>query len=319
MLAWLALVVGVVATILASLATGAVEVPLAELVGLEPISDGKWRVISAIRAPRVAMGIGVGASLATSGALMQGMFRNPLASPSLLGLASGGALGAALALVLELPDVMLPICAFGMCLVATFAVMGLGGARGSLDTTSLLLAGIAINAIAGAGTGLLIFLSDESQLRALSFFTLGSLGGATWMGMAPAIVFIAAPIATVAWMPDRVNALMLGEAEAGHLGVDVTWLKRSIVMVVAAGVGASVAVSGVIGFVGLAVPHLVRLVAGPDNRIVLPASALLGAGLLVGADTISRTLVAPAELPIGILTTLLGGPFFIWLLMRRSP
>ena len=223
----------------------------------------------------------------------------------------------ALAIVADLPGPLLPLSAFAACMAATVLVLFLGSARSAMDLTSLLLGGIAVNAIAGAGTGLVIFLSDDAQLRALNFFTLGSLGGATWSGLWVSVPLIALPVLVMPWLASSVNALMLGEAEAGHLGVHVGRTKLVVVCVVAAGVGACVAVSGLIGFVGLAVPHLVRLVAGPDNRVVLPASALVGSALLVLADTLARTIATPAELPIGILTTLLGGPFFVWLLLRR--
>jgi iron complex transport system permease protein len=315
----LALLAGLVA--LLSMTVGAVAVPLQGLLGwfvggsLETSHD---LVLRNIRLPRVVLGLAVGASLSVCGALMQGLFRNPLASPGLLGMSSGAAFGAAVGIVYAVPEWGLPVGAFLATVVTTAAVLALGTAQGSTDTTALLLAGIAVNAVAAAGTGLMVYLSDDAQLRTLSFFTLGSLGGATWERLGFALPLLLLPVLASLGLTRRMNALMLGEAEAAHLGVDVQRLKWALVLLVAAGVGASVAIAGVIGFVGLAVPHLIRLMVGPDNELVLPGSALLGAALLVAADTAARTVVAPAELPIGILTTLLGGPFFLWLLIRTQ-
>jgi iron complex transport system permease protein len=273
------------------------------------------------------MGMLVGGALGACGAAVQALFRNPLADPALIGTASGAALAAALVIVLvRLPPGapswllagLLPLAAFGGSTVATSAVYRLAGRAGVTMVGTLLLAGIAVNALAGAGTGLLSFVASDAQLRSLVFWSLGSLGGATWQalfGAAP--LLLVAPLALPALAPS-LNLLLLGEVEARHLGVDVERLKRRVVLLAALGVGAAVAVSGVIGFVGLVVPHLIRLAAGPDHRIVLPGSIVLGAALLVGADLLARTLVVPAELPIGIVTAFAGAPFFLWLL-RRTP
>lgn len=317
---WASLSGLLLATVFASLAVGAVSVSPTELVAWMlggPLERSQELVLSTIRLPRVVLGIAVGASLAVSGALLQGLFRNPLASPALIGVSSGASVGAALAIVLlGTAGALLPVCAFLGGAVATLAALRIGTVRGRTDTASLLLAGIAINAVAGAATGLLVYLSDEAQLRTLTFFSLGSLGGANWSDLTVALPLAAVPVLAIPWLRGPLNALLLGEDEARHLGVDVQRVKALLVAVVCIGVGACVAVSGVIGFVGLAVPHLVRLAVGPNHELVLPGSALLGAGLLVAADTAARTVVAPAELPIGILTTLLGGPFFLWLLLR---
>jgi len=213
---------------------------------------------------------------------------------------------------------LLPVAAFGGSALATVLVYRLAGRAAVTLVGTLLLAGIAVNAFAGAGTGLLSFVASDAQLRALVFWTLGSLGGATWQGLAGAAPCLLAALVALPAVAPSLNVLRLGESEARHLGVDVERLKRRIIFLVALGVGASVAVSGVIGFVGLVVPHLIRLAAGADHRIVLPGSILLGASLLVGADLLARTVVAPAELPIGIVTAFAGAPFFLWLL-RRTP
>jgi iron complex transport system permease protein len=180
----------------------------------------------------------------------------------------------------------------------------------------MLLAGIALNAFMGAGTGLLTFVANDAQLRNITFWSLGSLGGATWRTVAVAGPFVATAVLLLPRLSRALNALALGEAEAGHLGVDVERTRRTIVVLSALGVGSAVALAGVIGFIGLVVPHLLRLLVGPDHRVVVPGAALLGASLLLGADLVARTLVAPAELPIGIVTAVLGAPFFLWLLLR---
>jgi len=182
---------------------------------------------------------------------------------------------------------------------------------------TMLLAGIAINALAGAGTGLMIFLADDQQLRDVTFWTLGSLGGATWTVVGAVLPFLLIALVATPYLARALNAMLLGEAEARHLGVNTQRVKRLVIVLAALAVGAAVAVSGVIGFIGLVVPHLLRLAAGPDHRLLLPGSALLGGALLVLADLLARTVVAPAELPLGILTALVGGPFFLWLLLQR--
>jgi iron complex transport system permease protein len=307
--------------VLGSLAVGAVPIPvdalLRAVVGIEALEQAQWMVLSTLRAPRIVMGALVGAALATSGALMQGLFRNPLASPSLIGVSTGASCGAALAIVLfaAVPALM-PVFAFLGAMVATLVVLRLGTRHGRSDTASILLAGIAVNAVAGAVTGLMLYLADDTQLRMLTFFTLGSIGGATWSRLWWTVPFALVPVVAGPLLAGRLNALLLGESEARHLGVDVERLKRVLVAVVCLGVAGCVAATGVIGFVGLAVPHVIRLAAGPDHHVVVPGSALFGAALLVIADSAARTVVAPAELPIGILTTLLGGPFFLALLIR---
>lgn len=276
-------------------------------------------IVLDLRLPRVVLGVVVGAGLSVSGAAMQAMFRNPLADPALVGVSSGAAVGAIAVMVLAgaaATAFTAPLAAFMGGICATFFIYRLARYRGYTRVGIMLLAGVAVNAIAGAVIGLLAYRASDEALRNLTFWLFGSLGKAGWRQVAVALPLILVP---VAWIPRRagaLNALLLGEAEAGHLGVSVEALKRSLILWVSLAVGASVAVAGIIGFVGLVVPHLVRLLLGPDHRRLLPASALLGAVLLVGADTLSRTLAAPAEVPIGILTALAGGPFFLVLLLR---
>ncbi|MDX2170924.1 MAG: iron ABC transporter permease [Deltaproteobacteria bacterium] len=308
------------------LAIGAAQLGAAPLDW--PGAERQAAVLLAIRLPRVLLGALTGGALAASGAALQALFRNPLADPALIGTASGAALAAAAVIVL-LPAMpgegptwlrlaLLPACAFVGSAIATFAVYHAARRDGQTPVATLLLAGIAINALAGAGTGLLAFAANDAQLRSLTFWTLGSLGSATWAGLAAVTPFLAVALVALPRLAPALNLLLLGEDEARHLGVDVDRLKRGVVLAGAVGVGAAVALCGVIGFVGLVVPHLVRLLAGPDHRIVLPGSIALGAALLVLADVVARTVVAPAELPLGVVTALVGGPFFLWLL-RRQP
>lgn len=284
-------------------------------------------VIVNIRLPRMLLGVLIGAALAVSGLLMQGLFRNPLADPGLVGVSSGAALGAVVIIVLgttmfapftlALGIFALPLAAFGGGLITTAILYRVATRNGQTAIATMLLAGIAIAALAGAISGVLVFLASDAQLRDLTFWSLGSLAGATWVKIAAAGPIILVALMVSAFLAKGLNALTLGEATAAHLGVSVQRFKFVTIVAVAAATGASVAVSGGIGFVGIVVPHLLRLVIGPDHRYLLPASALLGASFLLMADAISRTIVAPAELPIGIVTAAFGGPFFLWILLRR--
>ncbi|MGE5145494.1 MAG: FecCD family ABC transporter permease, partial [Candidatus Eiseniibacteriota bacterium] len=261
------------------------------------------------------------------GAALQGLFRNPLAEPALIGVSGGAALGAVVTIVLGAPAIAviglaptlaLPAMAFAGGLIATILVYRFASVGGRTVVATMLLAGIAVQAVAGAGIGLMIFLSNDEQLRTLNFWLLGSLASTTWEALLPTVPFLLAAIILLPLMARPLNGFLLGEREAGHLGIDVEAFKRRIVVLVALSVGAAVATSGVIFFVGLVVPHLLRLVVGADHRVILPGSALLGAILLLGADIVARLLVVPAELPIGIVTSLIGGPFFLWLLRRSQ-
>lgn len=296
--------------------------------GSDVLASRDALVILNIRLPRVLLGILVGAALAVSGALMQGLFRNPLADPGLVGVSAGAGLAAATTIVLgdrllagtglRLPFALLPFGAFCGGLISTLALYLIATRHGRTSVATMLLAGVALGALAGAMTGLLAFISDDRQLRDLTFWSLGSLGGASWAKLVIVAPVILTLLGAVPLLARGLNALMLGEAEAYHLGLPVQRIKSLAIVLVALAVGAGVAAAGVIGFVGIVVPHLVRLVVGPDHRLLLPLSALGGATLLVGADIAARLVVAPAELPIGIVTAAIGAPFFLWLLLRRA-
>lgn len=280
-----------------------------------------------IRLPRLVLGICAGAGLGFAGALMQGLFRNPLADPGLVGISAGAALAAGATIVLGatwLPDIprtlgswTLVVTAFAGGLVVTFLVFALAQRPTGTSVALMLLAGVAINALAGAGLGFLNFLASDEQLRNIQFWLLGSLGGARWSAVLLVAALVGIALAAGAGQARALNAMALGEAQAALLGVDVERVKRRLVLCVALAVGAVTATTGMIGFIGLIAPHWVRLVAGPDHRIVLPASALLGAALVLGADAFARTVMAPAELPLGVLTAAVGVPLFL-LLLRRA-
>lgn len=320
------------AVMLFSLTAGASDVGPATLIsawfGTGGISTRDDIILHSIRLPRVVLGALVGAGLAVSGAVMQGLFRNPLADPGIIGVSSGAGLGAAVVIVLggmlpaSLSGVagfyMLPIAAFCGALAVTTLLYRIGTRAGQTSIATMLLAGIALAALSGACIGLLVFMADDQQLRDLNFWGLGSLAGANWEKVFTAGPVIGLVLVVMPLLGKGLNGLFMGEAVAGHMGINVQRLKRLAIVAVSAATGASVAVSGGIGFVGIVVPHLLRLVIGPDNRYLLPASALLGGSMLVLADTASRIIVAPAELPIGILTALAGAPFFLWVLLGRK-
>jgi iron complex transport system permease protein len=284
-------------------------------------------IVYDIRLPRVILGVLIGAGLAVSGAVMQGLFRNPLADPGLVGVSAGAGLGAIVVIVLGATVLgpvsamfgiyTLPLAAFFGGLATTLLLYRISTRRGQTSIATMLLAGIALGAMTGALSGILVYMADDRQLRDLTFWGLGSLAGATWTKILAAGPIIAVVLVFAPFLAGGLNALALGEAAASHLGVPVQRLKYVAIVAVSAAVGAAVAVSGGIGFVGIVVPHLLRLLIGPDNRYLLPASALLGACMLLLADAVSRTIVAPAELPIGIVTATVGAPFFLWILLRR--
>lgn len=322
-----------VASVVAGLCIGAFPVSFGQLLaaaGLssEPIDGTTEAVIYAIRAPRVLAAFAVGAALAAGGAAMQSLFRNPMADPGLLGVSSGAALAAVSVIVLgekvmhivppHLRPWLLPLAAFIGGLIATIVVYRIAAREGITLVGTLLLAGIAINAIAAAGIGMLVFVADDQQLRTLIFWTLGGFGSITWTGALPALLVLLVSVPALMPVADLLDALALGEREAGHVGVDVERLKRRLVALVALAVGAGVAIAGTVGFVGLVAPHIVRLLLGPAHRTLLPAAALFGGAFLVLADALARVAVSPAELPIGVLTAMVGGPFFLWLLAGRA-
>ena len=318
-----------VLAMLLSLGWGAVsdtEV-IGALLAVDGVSVRDRTIVWDIRLPRVLTGVLVGAALAVSGAIMQGLFRNPLADPGLVGGSAGAGFGAVLAIVLGasapfwfqamMGYYLVPLAAFFGGWITTLLLYSVATRNGRTSVATMLLAGIALAALTGALTGILGYYATDDELRDLTFWGLGSVAGANWQkfwSAAPLIIIclIAAP-----FLARSLNALALGEAAAGHLGIRVQAMKRIAILTVACSVGAAVAVTGGIGFVGIVVPQLLLLVQGPDHNRLLINSALLGAVMLLLADAISRTVIAPAEMPIGIITAVIGGPFFLWILMRN--
>jgi len=326
------------AVVLLSIGIGAVEISpvqtaaiLLKKINVELpfyFTEQQESVLLFIRLPRVILGLAIGAGLAVSGAVLQSLFRNPLADPSLIGVSSGAALAVAIAIVLGETAAIsylsfnkpyfLPFAAFFGGITATIFIYRIGKSREGSNISTMLLAGIAVNAFAVAGIGLMSFIATDAQLRNITFWNLGSIGGATWTSLAVSAPLILISVFFLIRLARVLNVVLLGESEARHLGVNVERLKWTAICLVALAVGASVAVSGAIGFVGLIVPHLLRLVIGADHRYLLINSALLGANLLLIADIFARNALSPAEIPIGIVTALVGAPFFIWLLLKKN-
>ncbi|MFE5290617.1 FecCD family ABC transporter permease [Isoptericola sp. NPDC056618] len=288
-------------------------------LGPEPSHPNGYAALWTIRFPRVVMAMLVGAALAAAGALMQGVFGNPLAEPGVVGVSSGAAVAASATIVLGV-SVAGPWTTAGAAflggLVATFAVYALARSGGRTEVVTLVLTGVAINAVCGAVLALFTFLGDTQEREQIIFWQLGSLNGTRWAYVAIVAPLVVVGLLAAGAMARRLDLLALGERSARHLGVDVERLRVVAVVVVALLTAAAVAFCGIISFVGLVVPHLVRMAVGPGHRVLVPASALGGAVLLLAADLVARTAVPYADLPIGMLTALVGGPFFLWLVRR---
>jgi iron complex transport system permease protein len=321
-----------------SATVGAVAIPVAKTVAdalrataqerTDLLQTGPLAILWSIRLPRVVFAGLVGGALGMAGAALQGVFRNPLADPGLIGVSSGAALAAALTIVLghamwasatpTLTIWVLPLAAFVGALAAVALLLLAARGRAVGAVTTMLLCGIALNALVAAATSVLTLIATDSQLRSLSFWLLGSMGGATWHTLAALAPPIALALCVLPRHARALDALLLGEAEARHVGIDVTRVTRHIIALAALAVGAAVAFAGLIGFVGLVVPHGMRLLIGPSHAALLRASALGGAVLLIAADTVGRTVVAPIEVPVGVVTALLGAPLFLWFVGFRT-
>jgi iron complex transport system permease protein len=284
-------------------------------------------VLASIRLPRVLLATLIGAGLGISGAAMQGLFRNPLADPSLIGISSGASLAAVAYIVVGisfsatvsglLGVYALSVITFLGAFATAVVVYRLSQVNGRTIVSMMLLTGIAVNALTSSITGFFTYSANDVQLRSIVFWSLGSLGGATWNNVAGILPFILLPLLALPAMAKQLNAFALGESGAAHLGVDTERVKKWIVILTALCVGASVAVAGVIVFIGLVVPHVMRMIAGPDHRHLLPFSALFGAVLLLNGDLVSRTAFTPSELPISVITGMIGAPVFLYLLLKE--
>ncbi|MFS8543480.1 MAG: iron chelate uptake ABC transporter family permease subunit, partial [Limnochordales bacterium] len=317
------------ASVTAATAVGTVQLPYgvtarviaAKALGLVGAVDPTYEaIVWSVRLPRVLAAGVVGLALAVSGAAMQGIFKNPLASPDIIGVSSGGAVGAVIGIFLGWPQVnpwLVPGAAFAGGLVALLLVYALATRAGRTDLATLLLAGVAVSSLAGALIALLYHFVDDGVLRQIVYWLMGNLGGKTWEHLA-----VMTPMVAVGsfglWVFSRdLNLLLGGEDDARSLGVPVERTKRWVMVLTALATGAAVSVAGVIGFVGLIVPHIMRLLIGPDHRWLIPASGLLGASFLILADLVARTAFSPVELRTGIVTALCGVPFFLYLLAKR--
>ncbi|MFB7932022.1 FecCD family ABC transporter permease [Streptomyces sp. NPDC056039] len=329
--AWL-LTTGLVAALLVlvpvAAGTGAYPVPVGDILAsvqhrlglgggeLDRVAES---VLWNVRFPRIVLALLVGASLGCAGALMQGVFGNPLAEPGVIGVSSGAAVGAVGAIALGvnvLGTWTVSVFAFVSGLATVLLVYAVSRSGGRTEVVTLILTGIAVNAFAGALIGLFLFFADTAAVNQIAFWQLGSLSQATWPKVLAVLPCAVLGLAVAPLYSRRLDLLSLGERPARHLGVEVERLRIVLVLVIALLTAAAVSVSGIIGFVGLVVPHLLRMLAGPGHRFLIPGSALLGALVLLAADLTARTVAAPAELPLGVLTALLGSPFFFWLLRR---
>ncbi|MEV0095258.1 iron ABC transporter permease [Streptomyces sp. NPDC050738] len=323
--AWLlgaGMVVALFALLLLSAGMGAYEISpgdvLRSLTGheLDRVAES---VLWNVRLPRIVLALLVGASLGCAGALMQGVFGNPLAEPGVIGISSGAAVGAVCVISLGLNFFgtwTVSVAAFVSGLATVLLVYAMSRSGGRSEVVTLILTGIAVTAFAGALIGLFIFFADTAAVNQITFWQLGSLSAATWPKVLAVLPCAAIGLAVAPFYARRLDLLALGERPARHLGVDVEKLRIALILVIALLTSAAVSVSGVIGFVGLVVPHLLRMVAGPGHRFLIIGSALGGAVVLLAGDLAARTLVAPAELPLGVLTAFVGSPFFFWLLRR---
>ncbi|MER5882528.1 iron ABC transporter permease [Streptomyces sp. NPDC001941] len=323
-----ALIAVLVALCLMSAAMGSYHLPLGDIVasvqhrtglGGHELERAAESVLWNIRLPRVVLALLVGASLGCAGALMQGVFGNPLAEPGVIGISSGAAVGAVGAISLGVNafgNWSVTVCAFVAGLVTVGLVYVMSRSGGRTEVVTLILTGIAVNAFAGALIGLFVFFADNAQITQITFWQLGSLAQATWPKVLAVLPFALAGLLVAPLYARKLDLLALGERPARHLGVDVERLRLVLILVVALLTAAAVAVAGVITFVGLLVPHLLRMAHGSGHRFLVPGSALGGAVVLVAGDLAARTVAVPAELPLGVLTALFGSPFFFWLLRR---
>ncbi|MFB6902663.1 FecCD family ABC transporter permease [Streptomyces bacillaris] len=313
---------------LLSAAIGAYSIPIGDVLGSvqhriglggQPLDRVGESVLWNVRLPRVVLALLVGASLGCAGALMQGVFGNPLAEPGVIGISAGAAVGAVASIALGLTffgNWTITVFAFIAGLATVLLVYTLSRSGGRTEVVTLILTGIAVNAFAGALIGLFIFFADNAQITQITFWQLGSLSQATWPKVLAVLPCAVAGLLIAPFYARKLDLLALGERPARHLGVDVERLRITLVLVVALLTAAAVAVAGIISFVGLLVPHLLRMANGPGHRFLVPGSALGGALVLVAGDLAARTVAAPAELPLGVLTALFGSPFFFWLLRR---
>ncbi len=313
-----------VAAIIICLSIGVVSIPFDQVISilLGGGSERDRHIILNLRLPRVLLGVVVGASLAVAGATMQGLFRNPMASPSVIGISAGAAFGASLALVLGVSWVSgafaIPAMAFLFAFITLFLVYAVSrDRRGYVPVETLLLAGIAIGALFNALVSALQYFAGD-KLSGVVFWLMGGLNNATWDQILISIPAVILGCSIIMTLSRDLNAIMVGEEQAGNLGINVNQVRMVLLLAASLVTAIAVSVAGTIGFVGLIIPHVLRILVGPDHRVLLPASIIGGALFMVATDTLARTIISPAELPVGIITSIMGAPFFIYLLMSRK-
>jgi len=333
------LIIFLIAVSLASMIIGPVKISIYQVfliimdkIGVmnnnESFTAIQESVLWDIRMPRIILGLLVGLALGSAGAILQGLFRNPLVDPGFIGISSGAAIGAMVAIMFSslilsytsdfLTPFILPALAIIGAFITTLLIYRMSKVSGKTNIMAMLLAGIAINALAGSIIGLLVSISSDSELRSFTFWTLGGLDNGSWKVSIISSIFILTSFLTIYKIRKKLDIFMLGDAEAYHLGLNVESLKKKIILIASIMVGISVSFCGMIGFIGLVTPHIIRLFIGPKHKYLIPGSALLGSILLVLSDLICKTVIAPAQLPIGVITSIIGAPFFIWLIFSQK-
>lgn len=320
----LILLISLAAAIVAAVGLGAVQIPVGEFFDVLVLGEQTEHsvILQQIRLPRVLLCLIIGAGLAAVGAVMQGIFKNPLVDSYTLGMSSGAALGAVISIITGIGFSIAGISTTGVfaflgAVVTLFLVYHLAKTKNAISVNSLLLAGVAVSYFLSAVISFLMLLNSDN-LQHIVFWTMGSLSLTSWSKVALSYAVIIPGILALMFFARELNILTLGDESAQYLGIDVEMLKKVLLVICCLIVGAVVSVSGTIGFLGLVAPHIIRLLAGSDNRKVIPYSALLGAILLIAADTLGRTLIQPVEIPVGVMTSIMGGPFFIFLLRKQK-
>ncbi|WP_047381635.1 MULTISPECIES: iron ABC transporter permease [unclassified Cetobacterium] len=313
----LILILGIILTGTLSIGLGSVSVPLEQLFSMSTAPDYIKTIIYEIRLPRIIMALLIGMMLSSSGVVVQAVFQNPLADPYIIGIAASATFGAVIAYVFQLPDIFYGVLAFLSCLISTFVIFKLSNRNGKVDITTLLIVGIAVSSFIGAFTSFAMYLIGEESFK-ITMWLMGYLGGATWTKVALLFVPLVFSLIFFYLQRNQLDALLSGDEEANSLGVDVHALKAKVLTVSALVVAFSVAFSGMIGFVGLIIPHSIRMLVGPSNSKLIPNSALAGGFFLLICDTIGRLLLAPVEIPIGVVTAFFGAPFFLYLAFKSK-
>ena len=313
----LILILGIILTGTLSIGLGSVSVPLEQLFSISTAPDYIKTIIYDIRLPRIVMALLIGMMLSSSGVVVQAVFQNPLADPYIIGIAASATFGAVIAYVFQLPDIFYGVLAFLSCLISTFIIFKLSNRSGKVDITTLLIVGIAVSAFIGAFTSFAMYLIGEESFK-ITMWLMGYLGGATWTKVSLLIVPLIFSLIFFYLQRNQLDALLSGDEEANSLGVDVHTLKAKVLTVSALVVAFSVAFSGMIGFVGLIIPHSIRMLVGPSNSRLIPNAALAGGFFLLVCDTIGRLFLAPVEIPIGVVTAFFGAPFFLYLAFKAK-